>query len=190
MFQSKRLDTPLDKLTRRQAGRRSVTRTDRKRGRYIRSRPAGPKPDDIAFDATMRTAAIHQRRRRAEAEERGEETMALELRKQDLQRKVRVRRANNLILFVVDASWSMATAEGMEVRLGPVPIIGRLGRLPLSPLAWQRRRAARAASPERKERVRPDATATLRSLRQPRYFYQKTGQSQPVRTCVQHVRFR
>jgi len=44
-FQSKRLDTPLDKLARQHAGRRSVTRTDRKRGRYIRSRPAGPRPD-------------------------------------------------------------------------------------------------------------------------------------------------
>ena len=120
MFQSKRLDTPLDKLTRKQAGRRSVTRTDRKRGRYIKSRPAGAKPDDIAFDATMRTAAIHQRRRHAEAEARGEETMALELRKQDLQRKVRVRRANNLILFVVDASWSMAAAERMEATKGAI----------------------------------------------------------------------
>ena len=120
MFQSKRLDTPLDKLTRKQAGRRSVTRTDRKRGRYIRSRPAGPKPDDIAFDATLRTAAIYQRQRHVEAEERGEETMALELRKQDLQRKVRVRRANNLILFVVDASWSMAAAERMEATKGAI----------------------------------------------------------------------
>jgi hypothetical protein len=60
-FQSKRLDTPLDKLARRQAGRRSVTRTDRKRGRYIKSRPAGAKPQDIAFDATMREAAVHQK---------------------------------------------------------------------------------------------------------------------------------
>ena len=50
-FQSKRLDTPLDKLARQHAGRRSVTRTDRKRGRYIRSRPAGAHPDDIAFIA-------------------------------------------------------------------------------------------------------------------------------------------
>ena len=119
-FQSKRLDTPLDKLARQHAGRRSVTRTDRKRGRYIRSRPAGPHPDDIAFDATLRTAAVHQRSRHAEAEERGEETLALELRTQDLQRKVRVRRANNLILFVVDASWSMAAAERMEATKGAI----------------------------------------------------------------------
>lgn len=120
VFQSKRLDTPLDRLTRRQAGRRSVTRTDRKRGRYIKSRPAGERPDDIAFDATLRTAAVYQKQRHEEALARGEETMALELRKQDLQRKVRVRRANNLILFVVDASWSMAAAERMEATKGAI----------------------------------------------------------------------
>lgn len=120
VFQSKRLDTPLDRLTRRQAGRRSVTRTDRKRGRYIKSRPAGERPDDIAFDATLRTAALHQKRRHEEALARGEEAMALELRKHDLQRKVRVRRANNLILFVVDASWSMAAAERMEATKGAI----------------------------------------------------------------------
>ncbi|MCS6844686.1 MAG: VWA domain-containing protein [Caldilineales bacterium] len=120
VFQSKRLDTPLDRLTRRQAGRRSVTRTDRKRGRYIKSRPAGERPDDIAFDATLRTAAVYQKQRHEEAIARGEEAMALELRKQDLQRKVRVRRANNLILFVVDASWSMAAAERMEATKGAI----------------------------------------------------------------------
>ncbi|MCO5244849.1 MAG: VWA domain-containing protein [Anaerolineae bacterium] len=63
---------------------------------------------------------MHQRSRHAEAEERGEESLALELRKQDLQRKVRVRRANNLILFVVDASWSMAAAERMEATKGAI----------------------------------------------------------------------
>lgn len=120
VFQSKRLDTPLDRLTRQRAGRRSVTRTERKRGRYVRSRPAGSSPEDIAFDATLRTAAIHQRDRRAEAEEQGQTAKALELRKQDLQRKVRVRRASNLILFVVDASWSMAAAERMEATKGAI----------------------------------------------------------------------
>jgi magnesium chelatase subunit D len=33
---------------------------------------------------------------------------------------VRVRRANNLILFVVDASWSMAAAERMEATKGAI----------------------------------------------------------------------
>ncbi len=38
----------------------------------------------------------------------------------DLQRKVRVRRAANLILFVVDASWSMAVAERMSATKGAI----------------------------------------------------------------------
>lgn len=38
----------------------------------------------------------------------------------DLQRKVRVRRTGNLILFVVDASWSMAASERMEATKGAI----------------------------------------------------------------------
>ena len=115
-FETKRLDTPLDKMTRERAGKRSYTRTDRKRGRYIKSRPAGPHPEDIAFDATLRAAAPYQRQRKAE-EVNG---LALRLRKSDLQRKVRVRRTGNLILFVVDASWSMAASERMEATKGAI----------------------------------------------------------------------
>jgi magnesium chelatase subunit D len=37
-----------------------------------------------------------------------------------LQRKVRVRRAANLVLFVVDASWSMAVAERMAATKGAI----------------------------------------------------------------------
>ena len=54
---------PLDKLTRPSAGKRSSTLTDRKRGRYIRARPMHGRPDDLAFDATIRTAAPFQRSR-------------------------------------------------------------------------------------------------------------------------------
>lgn len=116
-FQAKRLDTPLDKLTRRSAGKRSVTLTQRKRGRYIRSRPMEGRPEDLAFDATIRTAAPYQRRRRAE---RADRKVAFIVKRQDMQKKVRVRRASNLVLFVVDASWSMAAAERMEATKGAI----------------------------------------------------------------------
>ena len=53
-FQPWKLNTPLDKLTRQCAGRRSLTKTERKHGRYIKACPAGNKTDDIAFDATFR----------------------------------------------------------------------------------------------------------------------------------------
>jgi magnesium chelatase subunit D len=113
----RKLDTPLDKLTRQSAGRRSQTVTERKRGRYIRARPANGKHDDIAFDATLRAAAPHQRDREAQKAESG---MAYALRKGDLQRKIRVRRASNLILFAVDASWSMAVSERMQATKGAI----------------------------------------------------------------------
>jgi magnesium chelatase subunit ChlD-like protein len=107
----------LDKLTRQSAGRRSQTKTDRKRGRYIQARPANGKYNDIAFDATLRAAAPMQIER---AEQKQESGMAYALKKSDLQRKVRVRRAANLILFAVDASWSMAVSERMQATKGAI----------------------------------------------------------------------
>jgi magnesium chelatase subunit ChlD-like protein len=113
----RKLDTPLDKLTRQSAGRRSQTKTERKRGRYIQARPANGRHNDIAFDATLRAAAPFQIEREEQKEASG---MAYALRKSDLQRKVRVRRAANLILFVVDASWSMAVSERMQATKGAI----------------------------------------------------------------------
>lgn len=113
-FMPRKLDTPLDKLTRKNAGRRSRTRTDRKRGRYIMARPANGSTD-IAFDATIRAAAPFQKRR---GEQRKRVAFAIE--KQDLQRKVRVKRTANLVLFLVDASWSMAVAERMNATKGAI----------------------------------------------------------------------
>jgi magnesium chelatase subunit ChlD-like protein len=114
-FQPRRLNTPLDKLARKHAGRRSLTRTERTHGRYIKSRPAGEKPTDIAFDATFRAAAPFQKRR---SEKR--KRLAFAIEKSDLQRKVRVKRVANLVLFLVDASWSMAVAERMNATKGAI----------------------------------------------------------------------
>jgi magnesium chelatase subunit D len=73
----------------------------------------------LAFDATLRASAPYQQERREEGSE-DEEGPALHLRPQDYREKVRVRRAANLILFVVDASWSMAVSERMEATKGAV----------------------------------------------------------------------
>ena len=112
-FKPRRVETPLDPLTRRSAGNRSFTKTERKRGRYVQSRPANGQSDDIAFDATLRYAAPHQIHRQSS-------NLALAIADEDLQRKVRVRRAANLILFVVDASWSMAAADRMVATKGAI----------------------------------------------------------------------
>ncbi len=109
----RRLNTPLDRLTRSTGGRRSTTKTKRKRGRYIQARPSPGDPSDLAFDATLRAAAPEQIRR----DKKG---LALAVRSGDYQKKVRVRKASNLILFVVDASWSMAVAERMQATKGAI----------------------------------------------------------------------
>src|SRR5574340_192641 len=102
-------------MMRRFPGRRSRTHTERKRGRYIQARPSAGKVDDLAFDATLRAAAPFQRQR---AEDR--KRVAFSVRPGDYMRKIRVRRAANLILFLVDASWSMAVAERMQATKGAI----------------------------------------------------------------------
>jgi magnesium chelatase subunit D len=112
-FRPQKLQTPLDKMARRVSGKRSRTRTERKRGRYVSARPMGDEVSDVAFDATFRQAAPYQIRR-------ARKDVALAIESHDLRKKVRVRRAANLILFVVDASWSMAAAERMIATKGAI----------------------------------------------------------------------
>jgi len=115
VFTPRRLDTPLDKMVRRNSGRRSRVHTDQRRGHYVNSRNAGGKADDLAFDATMRAAAPFQKQRK-----KVDSNVAFHIRKDDYMRKVRVRRAANLVLFLVDASWSMAVAERMAATKGAI----------------------------------------------------------------------
>ncbi len=116
-FNPRKLDTPLDKMMRSYAGRRSVTRTERKRGRYIQSRSAQGRTDDLAFDATMRAAAPFQKER---SEIKENNRVAFAVKPSDYMKKIRVRKAANLILFLVDASWSMAVAERMAATKGAI----------------------------------------------------------------------
>jgi magnesium chelatase subunit D len=113
VFKAKRLETPIDRLTRRLAGKRSYTRTRRKRGRYVQSRPAQGPLSDLALDATIRQAAPYQAERRRDG-------TAFAIEPRDWREKVRMRRAGNTILFVVDASWSMAAAERMKATKGAI----------------------------------------------------------------------
>jgi Mg-chelatase subunit ChlD len=113
VFRARRVESPMDRLTRHSAGKRSTTHTSRKRGRYIQARPADGDLSDIALDATLRQAALKQLEREGEPDQ-------LIVLPGDVQKKVRVRRASNLILFVVDASWSMAGAQRMEATKGAI----------------------------------------------------------------------
>ncbi|MBN2006811.1 MAG: VWA domain-containing protein [Anaerolineae bacterium] len=127
-------------------GRRSRTRTARKRGRYVGALPAPRDTSDLAFDATLRAAAPFQSERGQAAAAQGAgvqgtgvqgagakstgvqviseqspvRSPAFHIRPGDYHKKVRERRAANLIVFVVDASWSMAVSERMEATKGAI----------------------------------------------------------------------
>lgn len=46
--------------------------------------------------------------------------MAFAIERSDLQKKIRVKKTANLVLFLVDASWSMAVAERMNATKGAI----------------------------------------------------------------------
>lgn len=106
----------LDEVQRKGTGRRSKTRSSRQRGRYVDSIIPKGEVTDLAFDATLRAAAPFQNRRLKESVTHG----ALIIEKCDLREKVRENKIGNLILFVVDASGSMAAEERMTATKGAV----------------------------------------------------------------------
>ena len=132
LFDARRFETPQDRRVRSTAGRRSRTRTTRKRGRYSSFESSPRDASDLAFDATLRAAAPYQRSRAENGRINSTEDVSCEpvkdvrhapalfLRPDDYQKKVRVRRSANLIIFLVDASWSMAVSERIEATKGAV----------------------------------------------------------------------
>lgn len=107
------LDLPQDRQIRRGSGKRNLTRTDVRQGRYVRSTlPHGPLTD-LAFDATVRAAAPYQKIRPA-----GHCRMTI--LPEDLRQKVREKRIGNTFLFVVDASGSMGARERMRAVKGAI----------------------------------------------------------------------
>jgi magnesium chelatase subunit D len=119
LFPVRRIQLPRDRKTRRTPGKRSLTRSGDKRGRYVRSTTV-ERTTDLAFDATLRAAAPHQPSRRAAAEPDEDGSTALKLERQDLRQKVRQRRTGTLIVFVVDASASMDAEQRMQATKGAV----------------------------------------------------------------------
>ncbi|QJQ01609.1 putative cobaltochelatase [Herbaspirillum rubrisubalbicans] len=96
------------------SGRRS-TIADASRGSALRAVP-DPNPERLAVGATLRSAAV----RAALAEDTGAAGERLSVQREDLHRQVRNGRGANLIVFVVDASGSMAAQRRMEAVKGAV----------------------------------------------------------------------
>ncbi len=111
-FQVKRITHNRDRILRKGSGRRSRTNTASKVGRYIRS-TMQRKNNDLAFDATLRVAALYQIYRK-------HEKVAITIETSDIREKVREKRIGNFLLFVVDASGSMGAQQRMSATKGAI----------------------------------------------------------------------
>lgn len=112
-FAVKHLTTTPDRILRKGSGRRSFSKTQEKRGRYVGSTMPRGENYDLAFYATLRAAAPYQYRRYKQGK-----VFAVE--KQDIRTKVRKKSIGHTILFVVDASGSMGAQERMTATKGAV----------------------------------------------------------------------
>ena len=92
-------------------GRRS--RVAGETGHPVGDRESGNNSNDVALTATVRAAAPHQIAR-------GREGPGIEVRPGDLRENIREGREGNLILFLVDASGSMAARKRMSAVKGAV----------------------------------------------------------------------
>lgn len=107
------IDLGLNKKVRQGSGKRSLTRTSLKQGRYVRSSISRGKVTDLAFDATIRAAAPFQKIRTKNC-------CAINIKQEDLRVKVREKRIGNTFLFIVDASGSMGAAQRMRAVKGAI----------------------------------------------------------------------
>ncbi len=98
----------MDRLERARLGRRARSFVGRRRGKYSRHRLAGPGDTDLAFDATVRAAALRGGR------------APLEVLGEDLRRKIREHRSPFTVCFVVDNSWSVHAERMVEKVKGVV----------------------------------------------------------------------
>lgn len=100
-----------DGMQRERAGR-SISTLSKRRGRYV-GYELSKGWTDVALDATIREAAVHQRAR-------GPSSLAIVVRDEDIRQRVRVRSTSVACCFVVDASGSMGAMRRMESVKGAV----------------------------------------------------------------------
>lgn len=95
-----------DRHRRSYTGRRFQSQTTRRSGRYLRSQLVTP-VTDLALDATLRAAALHQQRRGWQPGQH------LKILPQDFRQKVRQRKSRALLIFAIDASDSVMSRQLM-----------------------------------------------------------------------------
>lgn len=120
IYQVRDLDIGAGHQSRIRSGSRQTIRSGDNRGRYISSRPT-TEPFDLALDATLRAAAVHQlsrRERLADGDSRRE--MAVLIDRSDWRKRVRVRQTGSLVLLCVDASGSMGAQGRMVASKGAI----------------------------------------------------------------------
>ena len=108
---------PPDNRPRRGAGRRSKTVGGSSAGRYVGAKQPTGDVTDLALDATLRAAAPYQESRRGAL---AVDAPALKIEPWDIREKVRETKVGNLIIFIVDASGSMAAQQRMVAVKGAV----------------------------------------------------------------------
>lgn len=101
------------RFTPKGSGKRNITRSDERQGRYVKAGIPKGETHDIAIDATLRAAAPHQKGRQSNR-------CAVVIRHEDIRRKEREKRTGNIFLFLVDASGSMGACERMKAVKGVV----------------------------------------------------------------------
>jgi magnesium chelatase subunit D len=102
------VELPRSPRPRAASGRRMLSEAADGRGRYVAARLQEP-VTDVAIDATLRAAAPHQLGRGWRPGE------PLRLRRGDLRQKIREHKVGSLVVFIVDASASMAARQRMEM---------------------------------------------------------------------------
>lgn len=105
-----------DRTLRTGSGKRMKTLSTGKKGRYLKHRSPKEDTSDIAFDATVRASAVHQKQRKKNSKN----SHAIIINKEDLKEKVRQSKVSTLIVLAVDASGSMGAMNRMEAAKGTI----------------------------------------------------------------------